>query len=67
MNNFYKPNGGTIRLIPPILTNSSSGIHPYNYPYYTRKIITNEDILEQMDIKDIERFLRRKKLEKLWI
>jgi hypothetical protein len=52
-------------LIPPTLTNS--GLLPtYTIkPYYIRKIITNEDILEQMDIKDIEIFLRRKKLEKL--
>jgi hypothetical protein len=46
---------------------------PYNYSsytqlynkYYIRKNVTNEDTLERIPIAEIEKFLRRKKLEKL--
>lgn len=33
--------------------------------YYTRKIETNETILEKIPISEIEQFLRKKKLEKI--
>lgn len=33
--------------------------------YYTRKIEKNETILEKIPIEEIERFLRKKKLEKI--
>lgn len=43
----------------------SQGIHhPYS-KYFQRTMTTDEDILEQMDIKVIEQFLRKKKLLKI--
>jgi hypothetical protein len=48
-----------------ILSKISSGVHPTIGPSYIRKIVTNEDKLDQMPIVEIERYLRKKKLEKL--
>lgn len=43
----------------------SLGIHLPYYKYLQRTMSTDEDILEQMDIKVIEQFLRKKKLLKI--
>jgi len=67
MKDEFKPhifnNKGTdIRILP---TYSSSGLMPTFGVYYTRKITTNETILENIPISEIEKFLRKKKLKKL--
>ena len=48
-----------------ILPYGSSGLMPTFGVYYTRKITTNETILENIPISEIEKFLRKKKLKKL--
>ena len=47
------------------LSSGSQGIHHSYSKYYQRLSVTDEDVLEQMDIKVIEQFLRRKKLLKI--
>lgn len=53
-----------IRILPYNSYNSY-GLEPTLGTYYTRKPISNETILEKIPIVEIERFLRRKKLEKI--
>ena len=48
-----------IRFLP------SSGIHPTIGEPFIRKIRTNETILDEIPIVEIERYLRKKKLEKI--
>ena len=52
-------------ILSKILSKQSSGVHPTIGPSYIRKIPTNETILDNIPIVEIERYLRKKKLEKL--
>lgn len=55
----YKPEG-VIRILPnPI----SSGVEPFFNTYYQRKTVDN--ILDGIDIHLIERYVRKKKLQKI--
>jgi hypothetical protein len=63
MEGIYKPKDGVVRILP----NISSGIETTVGPYYIRKTTkTNEEIiLDTLDFGVIERYVRKKKLEKL--
>lgn len=55
----YKPDG-VIRILP---NPRSSGIEPAFNTFYRRKTV--DDILDGIDLKDIEKYLRKKKLQQL--
>ena len=59
---FYKPkpDGGVVRILP---NPRSSGIEPIYQKYYIRK--SEDAILDSIGIEKIERYLRKKKLERI--
>lgn len=55
----YKPEG-VIRILP---NPTSSGVEPFFNTYYHRKSI--KDILDSIDFNVIERYVRKKKIQKI--
>jgi hypothetical protein len=75
-NTFIMKHGNVankIRLLPSNPYNNTSyniqplpqGVHPIYSKYYIRKNESDEEKLENIDIKVIEQFLRKKKLLKI--